>query len=192
MQRELEHREYLCGPPIAVMWIKMVHRYAKPRNQVIDDAIDFPLKAWAHGALSIEGGYAEYWHFEESVISAKPVGDEWFDFAAASHSGDQIRVVIKYGAVANHDLVARRCLDFFGDLRVQDPRLRVIGGVFVDRQRAAASDLLHDVHTHIESLELRGQVEAQRCLADTMRANKCDFQASPFEWVEGSSHCGNL
>ena len=87
-------------------------------------------------------------------------------------------------------LVLRGRFDLLGDLRVENPRLGIERGVLVDGQRTPPCDLLHDVHTQIETLELRGQIEAQRGLAHPVGTHERDLELMTPEGIGGEQERG--
>jgi len=58
---------------------------------------------------------------------------------------DKVRVVVEHRTVTDDHLVLRRGFDLLGNLRVQNPRLRIQGRFFVDGKWAASCHFLHDV-----------------------------------------------
>ena len=68
--------------------------------------------------------------------------------------------------------------ELFGDLRVEDPRLRRDRRVPVDRKRAESRDLAHHLDDLVPLLQESRELETERGLPDAVRPDEGDFHES--------------
>jgi len=172
------------NPPVAIVRTEGDHVNREGCQEIFDDSFDLELKTGAHCARPIVGWEADHRNLEQNVVRPDPFRDERIEIRLAAGARHEVSIVVQHRPVADDDLIRCRRLELLSDLSMENPRLRVRRGVLVDRKRTSAGYLFHDVDSKVEALELGRQVEAERGLADAMRAYKGDFQPAAAERVE--------
>src|SRR5262249_22998523 len=127
---------------------------------------------------AVEARLAADRHLHEDVVGRRPRKDERLErgLASAAVAGAlQVAEVVERSAVAEDDLSLRRGRQLPGDLRVEDPRLGRERGVAVDRERALARHLAHELDGDVALLQRPGEVVAERGLPDAVRPDEGDL-----------------
>src|SRR4029078_12883229 len=125
-----------------------------------------------------------HWYLEKRVVRPDPRGNQGIQVGLPSRTRDEIRVIVENGPVADHDLIGGLRFELLSDLGVKNPRLRRRCSLLVDRERASPRDFFHQLDAEVESLQLRREVEAQRCLSHAVRSDERNLETSSSERIE--------
>src|SRR5512140_1016078 len=166
------------APLVAARGIEREVRDPPRRERMPDGFVDFPLEREIRVAHAVETRVADDRHLEERVVGRRPAPRQRFEdrfVGSAGESPSHVTEVVEDRAVAEDDIGLGLGLKLPGDLRVEDPGLRLERRLAVDRQRALPRDLPDELDAQVPFFQSRREVVTKRRLADPMGADERDF-----------------
>src|SRR5450759_1933222 len=183
------------APLVAARGIEREVRNTPRRECLLDGVVDFPLEREIRVAHAVEARIADDRHLEERVVRRRPAPHEALENGfrrGARERPPHVAVVVEDGAIAEDDVGLGLGLELPGDLRMEDPGLRLECRLPVDRQRALPRDLTDELDGEVSLLERRREVVAEGGLSEAVRADERDFHPDRrISAVCGTSRAGS-
>src|SRR5450759_3669156 len=166
------------APLVAARGIEREVRNTPRRECLLDGVVDFPLEREIRVAHAVEARIADDRHLEERVVRRRPAPHEALENGfrrGARERPPHVAIVVEDGAIAEDDVGLGLGLELPGDLRMEDPGLRLECRLPVDRQRALPRDLTDELDGEVSLLERRRKVVAEGGFSDAVGADERDF-----------------